>query len=308
MGFLIGKVNETLQEFETTNQTPVYDSFLSSERSIDKTAHAYSYKEKGAWSYEMQFFSDTVYQNLMYLLNNRSSLREGMIMLPIPYSLQQASCILTPAYGTTNKAYYGRSVDGSTYPWSIALGTIVKTELSESDYGKIGANDANYIYQDTETGIPYYIFQFDLTNFNSNFSYKELRRLTLGMMGMNSSPVAFYVWSPSKADWYLLDEKFYYNTTDFDSPGTGTFSLNKSLVTSLSLPWGLTSIKDDFLDGSNIVTFMVAGADLQLLMCQYIRLFVNGYWVMANGVQDLEKYSTAFTGAGRTGSLDLMEI
>lgn len=309
MGFLLGKASDTLTEFDTSNQSIQSDEFLSTERSIDKSACGYAYKEKGSFDYEFQYLESTPFQNLLELIKNRNSLKEGMILIPIPYSEESAKCILLPTHDTTNKVYYGRA-ETTRYPWNIALADLPKTEINEAGYGKIRANDTNYYDIDTEGGaggVPYFLLQFDLSNFITDFTYKELRRLTVSILGMNSSPVKFFVWSPTRLDWFLMDDRFHYDETAFTD---SAFYLNKSLISSFSLPNGSDSMYADFVDSSDkTVKFMIAGADLnQTLLIQYLRLFVNGYWVMQNGTQNIENFSEKFTGAGRSGTLSLIEM
>jgi hypothetical protein len=309
MGFLIGKGNETLQEFETTNQDIKFDDFINPERSINKSAQSYAFREKGSFNYEFQFMSDTVYQNMLYLLKNRSSLREGLLLVPIPYSLQSAASIQLPTYNTNNKFYFGETLDAATKPWTKTWAELVKNELTEAQYGKIRVDDLNYVNLLAGDGVPYFLAQFSTSAFTTLFTYKELRRLTLSYIGMNSSPMRFFIWSPSRALWYLIDDRYYYDDTAFDMPGgSGAFSLNKQLISSFTLPWGLTSIYSDFVDVDGTVKFMISGNVVQPMIVQYVRLLINGYWVMMAGPQDFENFETAFTGAGRNGQVALLEM
>jgi len=305
MGFLIGKGNEDLQEFETTNQDIKFLDFKNPERSINKSAQSYAFREKGEFSYEFQFMSETYYRNLLYLCKNRSSLREGMILIPIPYASQQSSCILKPTYSTSNKFYYGSSAPANI-PWDKKLTDLAYAEISSTQYGYIRVDDSNSINLVPSPNYNFYLAQFSLSDFITNFSYKDLRRLTLSYIGMNSSPMRFFIWSPTYLTWYLIDDRFYYDDSSFADTA---FYLRKQLVSSFTLPWGNTSIYSDFVDGSGNVMFMIAGGTVnQPLLLQYLRLFVNGYWVMATDPQDFENYSVAFTGAGRDGNLKLMEL
>ena len=311
MGFLIGKANETLQEFETTNQNIRFDDFINPERSINKSAQAYAFREKGIFEYEFQFMQDLDYRNLLYLIKNRSSLREGLINIPIPYSSEPDSTIILPTVSTLNKVYYGGYLESTAKPWEVVWGTLPKVELTSGEYSKVRVNDANAIWiAPLANWITYYLLQFNATDFITDFSYKELRRLTLGYIGMNSSPMRFFIWSPTYEQWYLIDDRYYYDDTAFDYPvGGGEFSLNKQQVASFTLPWSTQSIYKDFVDTDNTVKFMVSNDhDNETLMMQYCRLFINGYWTMMAGPQDFENYSTAFTGAGRVGKLTLMEM
>lgn len=305
MGLLLGKANTSLSEFDTTNQNVKHNSFRINERSIDKSLQAYQFKEKAEFGYEFQFFSDANYQNLINLLTNRSSLREGLFLLPIPYSHQEAACGLVPTEGL-HKAYEGNLTD----PWNTPLGSMTLFELSSANYLKIRTYDTNYLETSGVGQLHYFfIFKFDLSSFLSLFSWKELRRMTLLHVGMYSSPIRFFAWSPLNNQWYLMDDRAYYDDTAFDIPGTGAFSLNKQLVSQLGLPWGNESLYQSFVDGSNIVTFMVSGGNIdQQILTQFVKLFVNGYWVNPDDPIDIENFSVAFTGAGRTGNIKLMEM
>jgi hypothetical protein len=309
MGFLLGKASDTLQEFDTSNQSVQFDEFINTERSIDKSASGYTFKEKGSFDYEFQYLESTPFQNLLELIKNRNSLKEGMILIPIPYSEYSNKCVLLPTYNTTNKVWLG-SAQATWYPWNLAFADIPKSEIAESAYDNIRANDSNYVDilpESSNGGVPYFLLQFDLSDFISEFTYKELRRLTVSVLGMNSSPVKFFVWSPTRLDWFLMDDRFHYDETAFTD---SAFYLNKSLISSFSLPNGSDSMYADFVDSSDkTVKFMIAGADLnQALLIQYLRLFINGYWVMQDGTQNIENFSEKFTGAGRSGTLSLIEM
>lgn len=310
MGFLLGRLGDSsLTEFETTNQDIKHNDFEINERSVDKSLQSYSFREKLFAQYEFQFMTDTEYKNLLYLVKHRNSLRPNLVLLPIPYSHEYAKCIYLPD-GINNICSYGMTVNSTTYPWNIPLNSLIQTEITANDYAKINTYDSNYIRQDGDDGVPYYVFQFPLGDFTSAFSYQELRRLTLTWVGMNSSPYRFFIWSPLRSTWFLMDDKFHNDSTSFDIPsGNGAFSLYKGLVTGFSCPPGYDSIKDGFLDGNNIINIMVSAAKgFSPIMLQYVRLFVNGFYVKALSPQSFENYSTSFTGAGRTGNLMLEEL
>ena len=230
-----------------------------------------------------------------------------MILLPQPYCenvTTQNACIITPTYNTDNKAYWVWTVFSN--PWDNALSALNKTELDSTNYGYIGANDSSA----SSVALPIVhsaaLFKFKLTDFFSSFSEKELRRLTLAVLGMNSAPIRFFIWSPTYEQWYNIDDRDYYDHGQFDS---SAFSLNKQLIASFTLPWGITSMADHFVDDNDFVHIMycpsTAGTQLT---CQYVRLFVNGYWVLASDPQDFENFSSSFTGAGRSGNLKLLEM
>jgi hypothetical protein len=312
MGFLLGKTSDAaLSEFETTNEKVNYNAFGNNERSINKSLQTYRYREKGAFSYEFQYMSDTDYENLLYIINNRNSLREGMILLPISAAEIDTTCILTPTYGTTHKAWKLNGM--TTKPWLSELGDITKTELSQSEYTDIGAYDTSYVELASDaTNYQGFLLQFDLTNFLAAKSYKQLRRLTLPIIGMRSSPARVFLWSPYRSLWYLVDDRYYYDSTSFDDPtlGSASFSLNKQIVVAQSLPWGSASMYDEFVNGtSKVVTFMVcANALSQSMVINLARLYVNGCWVAADDPNDFENWSTPYIGSGRSGTLKLSEI
>lgn len=307
MGFLIGKSSDTLSEFETTNQRITPSTFRNIERSIDKTLQSFQFKEKLAFEYELQYMTDAYYQDLLALLKNRSSLREGFILMPIPWSADQSKGVLKPVYGSANKIYYSNP---GVEPWTISMGTIGKTEFTEVQYGYIATNDTTYFSQaanaSSYNGL---IFEFDMAAFITAYTSKVMRRFTLGFLGMNSSPVRFFIWSPTQAAWYLIEDLYYYDDTAFDTPGAGAFSLNKQLIAAFQHPWGTTGMYEDFVDSSTKKVFIMACTNTvnQALMIQYARLFVNGYYVAADDPEDIENFSTAFTGAGRTGNIKFQE-
>jgi hypothetical protein len=306
MGFLIGKSNEALTEIETTAQRISFDAFIDSSRSINKTLQTYQYKEKGSFKYEMSFLSDSDYRAITNIARNRNSLREGLFTIPIPYSHYSNASILVPST-TTNKAYSGNSTNK---PWEAALNSLIDTEFTTIEYDSIDTYDIDYVNLAAVTAkYNYMIFSFDLSSFVSLFDEREIRRLTLCINGMNSSPIRFFAYSPTSENWYNIEDYYYYDSTAFDAPyGEGLFSLNKQLVASLALPWGLDSIATDFLSSNKVYFMAVTGAVNQSLIAQYVRCFVNGYWVSPASVLDLENFATAFTGAGRTGNLELQEI
>lgn len=309
MGFLLGKLSDaSLTEFETTNQDLKFDEFEIAERSVDKSLQSYLFKEKLFAQYEFQFMQNSEYQNLLYMVKHRNSLRPGLMLLPIPYSHSYEDCIISPD-GVNNLAFYGMTVNATTYPWNIPLNSLTLTELSAGDYTKINTYDSTYIRQDADDGVPYYVFQLDLNDFCNTFSYKELRRLTLEWIGMNSSPYRFFIWDYLHSQWFSVEDKYHYDSTSFDIPsGSGAFSLYKGLICNFTCPNGYESIYDGFMT-NGIVTLMVStGAGFQNILLQYFRLFVNGYYVKAMSPQSFENFSTSFTGAGRTGTLILEEM
>lgn len=319
MGFLIAKPNAAFTSFVTVNQRVQYNSFRNPERSINKTLQTYQFKEKGDFSYEFNYMTEAEFRSLFYIVKNRSSLREGLLLIPVPYSEYESYCNLTPTYNTTNKAYWGALAAAGGIPWEKAYADLGKSELSEAEYGKINIDDTNYLeLAATAATYKYFLFDFDLTNFINGFSYKEIRRLTLPWIGMSSSPVRFFIWSPTQyaryllnptketIGWYNIDDKYYY---DDEKISTSSFYLNRALVSAFALPYGNSSIYTDFLDGSNLVKIMaVTGEVNKSLLLQYVRLLVNGYHVCPVDPEDFENYANAFTGAGRTGVLRMSEI
>lgn len=300
MGFLIAKSNQTFINYDCQAQDISFDSFLSNSRSIDKMLHNYQFKEKGEFNYDFNYLSETSYRSLLYLVKNRESLREGFFLIPIPYSEDSTKCIIYPD-ATNNKGY---SFYESNAPWLMSLVSITKVSLTATEYTNIAYYDDNFISKlassDKWTG---FIFQFDLTNFINSFSYKDLRRLTLVVNGMNSSPIRFFAWDTTNEVWYNIQDYFYYDSTVFTD---SKFYLHYQMVASLSLPWGNNALFDDFTAG-NKVTFLISSAKSQPILIQYIRLLCNGYWVACTE-NNLENFANAFTGAGRTGNLKFIEI
>lgn len=311
MGFLLGKIDAALTEFETTNQDIKFDSFLNSNRSINKTAQTYQYKEKGSFKYEFQYMQDAEYASMLKLIKDRNTLHQGMYLVPIPFSLSPTKSVLAPEFGTANQVWYALSNGEYSFPWKTKFDDLAKEELTEAEYGKVSVYDTNYIGLTATTGYrPYFLLQFDLSDFITEFGDDVLRRATLGICGMNCSPIRIFAWSPLLEDWYNITDVYQYDATAFDLSGAGAFSLNKSMTASLSLPYGCTNFADTFVDGNDsTIKFMMAGGlTEQNLILQHAKLFVNGYWVFQDGVQDIENYMTSFIGAGRMGNLELTEI
>ncbi|MEO0205867.1 MAG: hypothetical protein ABIL22_04235 [candidate division WOR-3 bacterium] len=299
MGFLLGKSSDSLSTFECQNQNVKFDSFPINDRSISKLLHNYQFNEKGEFSYDFDYMTETEYRSLLYMLKNRNSLKEGFLLVPIPYSEKSSSISLIT--GSPNKAY---KFTITSAPWLKAIDEITKTELTESEYTALSVYDSNYVLL---SGESYkwngFIFEIDLSEFINDFSYKDIRRLTFVVNGMNDSPIRFFAWDYTHEDWYNIMDYYYYLDADFGDEG---FYLHKQLVGSFGLPWGNDSIYSDFVNG-NKVSIMVSGGVGTSVLIQYARFFTNGYWVMCNDL-NIENFSNAFTGAGRTGDIKLIEI
>lgn len=300
MGFLVGKSNQALSTIECQNQKIKFDNFPLNDRSIDKLLHNYQFKEKGEFMYEFDYMSDTDYRTLLYLFKNRNSLREGFLLVPIPYS-EQSSKTVRLFDGDPDKVY---SYSVLSAPWNTALGSISKTEFSAGDYTAIGAYNSSYVELTGLSGRwKGYIFELDLNDFFTAFSYKELRRVTLVVNGMVSSPMRFFAWDYTNSEWYNITDYFYYDDTSLADAG---FYLHKQMVGSLSLPWGSDALYDNFVSGTKM-TFMLAGAQTKSTLIQYVRTLINGFLVACEE-HDLENFATVFTGSGRTGNVKLLEV
>lgn len=315
MGFLLGKSHEALQEFDTTGQDLKFNSFPILDRSINKSLQAYQFREKAEIEYVFSFLSDSDHGNLTKLLLDRNSLREGQILLPIPYSENSSKCIYTfegiTSPSTIHKAFYFESSNPS---WDLTLAQLQSltgsgqyyTEFSTTYYNWVSYYDTNIFLlnpaSDKYCGV---VLQFKLTDFLSSFSNKELRRITLITHGMVSSPIRFFAYDLKQDDWYLLADRYYYNDADFAKPG---FHYYKQLIGQLSCPWGSTTLYNDFVSSSDYLTLMIAcGKKGQPIEINWLRLLVNGFWVFSSE-SDIENFETSFTGAGRTGTIKFLEI
>lgn len=310
MGFLLGKSNQAFTAFECTGQNIKFSSGIDSSRSINKSLQTYQFREKGEFGYEFNYMTDAQYRAISALTRNRNSLRDGLFLVPIPYSHEADACVLLPSLAT-HHAYAGTPM--ASKPWEQSLGALTLTELSSGDYTKIVNYDSNYISQAAAPNLyNFYILSFSLSDFIGHFSDKDIRRISLIINGMNSSPIRFFAYNHYSSAWYNIDDRFYHDPTAFDTPGVGSFSLHKQLVASFSLPWGDDSIYEDYLQGGTRFHFMITtgapGASGQQLMIQYARALVNGYWVTPDDSDGMENFSTAFTGAGRQGSINLLEV
>lgn len=298
MGILLGKSSDTLTNFEVTNQQPSFQSFRNVNRSINKAAQIYQFKEKGQFDLEFNYMTNSDYQALSHILRNRNSLRDGLIFQPIPYAGDASTICDFSGEGYPHKAYksYGTTI------YNIPGG---KTEISTGEYDNINVFDGASVTQAAvASNYSAFLLKFNLTDFFNAFSLKELRRLTLVIYGMRQSPISFYVYDQVGETWYNIVDR-YENNSDMT---VSDFYLNRQLVAQLSTPWGANTLYDNYcLDYT--VTFMIVGQNLNTAMTlQFARLFVNGYWVGEDESGGFEAYATAFTGAGRSGSLKLMEL
>ena len=143
------------------------------------------------------------------------------------------------------------------------------------------------------------LFTFDLTAFIAAFSLNEIRRLTFAFFGINASPIRFYVFDHVANDWF--------NIIDYDFFDDSQFPVSDfQMVAPISAPYGVDSVGENFINSSkvNIMVEFPAGTDIY---AQYVRLFVNGYFVMADSPQSYN-YSDSFIGAGRTFGVSLLEV
>jgi hypothetical protein len=298
MSILIGKSSDALSSFEVTNQTPAFDSFRNTQRSIDKSGQIYQFREKGSFDLEFNYMTDAQYQDVSHILRNRNSLRDGLVFQPIPYA-GSASSILT-LDGSINKAY--KMVDVSSDPMTHNL---TGTEFSGGDYTAVSAYNSSKVEMPAAPLVfGGFLLRFSLAAFFSAFSHKELRRLTLVIHGMETSPVRFAIYDQVNAAWYPIDDRYSYNN-DLTAPA---FNLYRQLVAQVSTPWGMNTLYDNFAADNTVWFMIVAGSQNEAMLLQYARLFVNGYWVAEEESGNFEKFSVAFTGAGRTGTLRLIEL
>lgn len=298
MGILLGKSDQTLTNFEVTNQQVSFESFRNVNRAIDKSGQIYQFREKGSFDLEFNYMDNGDYQTLSHLLRNRNSLRDGLIFQPIPYA-GDASTILTFANGgATHKTY---TFETTTDPLTHGL---TGSEFSSGGYDNIKAYDTNYAYYSSHLKYAGFLFRFNLAAFLSAFGYQELRRLTLVTHGMQTSPVRFAIYDQVNGSWYPIVDKYDYNADFTDA----NFYLYRQLVAQMSTPWAVNTLYDNYCTDGTVWFMMVTGLVSETILLQYIRLFVNGYWVAEDESGNFENYATAFTGAGRSGTCKLIEL
>jgi hypothetical protein len=300
MSILIGKSDATLTAFNVTGQTPTPNSFRNMARSINKSGQVYQFREKMGYDLEFNYMPDSDYQTLSAILRNRNSLREGLIFQPIPYAGAASSIIDLSGAGAVNKAYkFATDTDPLVFTGS-------KTEFNSTEYGYVSAYNSSYVNWDSGGGdYNGFILKFSLAAFIAAFASQELRRLTLVIHGMKTSPVRFAIWDQVNSSWYPIDDRFEYNSAQLTTAG---FYLYRQLVTAMGTPWGTNTLFDNYAADGTVTFMVVAGNPAEPMALQYARLFVNGYWVMEDEGGNFESFASAFTGAGRSGTLKLLEI
>jgi hypothetical protein len=314
MGMQLGKSNATLTTFDVSGVDVDFEDFSNEDRSINKSLQAYMFKEKGEFSYDFSHMDEADYRNMLEMILNRNSLREGLLHLPIPYSHESTKAILPVTQANAHKAYWFRTTDDPSDTSVVTFGVadpptfdaVASTEFTNGEYNDIDAYDTNSVeIAASSTQYSGLVFVFDLTDFVGEWSSQELRRLTLAFHGMKSSPIRFFIYNHTQSAWYLIDERYYYDDTDFSD---AAFNLNKQLVAQMSVPWGDDSIASDYLASNKAYIMIVPNAVDTLILVQYIRLLVNGYWVKSPRSKDIENFANEFTGAGRSGSLTFAEM
>jgi hypothetical protein len=300
MGILIGKSDATLTNFEVTGQNVSFSSFRNTQRSISKAGQIYQFQEKGSFDLDFNYMSNGDYQSLSHILRNRNSLRDGLIFQPIPYAGDASTILDFTDKGTTNKAY-----KFSTPSEPMANGPTRSSEFSSSEYDEVKAYDTSAVEIAAAAGnYAGYWMDFNISSFLSTYSYKELRRLTLVIHGMKTSPVRFGIYDVLNSVWVPLVDKYEYNS-DLTS---SSFYLYRQLVAQAATPWGSNTLYDNFAPSGH-VQFLITSANVNVPMAlQYARLFINGYWVGEEESGNFENFATAFTGAGRSGQLKLVEL
>jgi hypothetical protein len=300
MSILIGKSYSTLSAYDVTNQQVSFDSFRNLNRSIDKSGQLYQFREKGSFELEFNYMTNSDYQSLSHILRNRNSMSDGLIFQPIPYA--GAASTILDFNDSRHKGYY----IGSTSNLINAGIPGGSAEFSSGDYNKIKVYNSDKIqYVGEHNNYVGFELIFDLSDFLSVFNYKELRRLTLVIHGMETTPVRFAILDQVSGIWFPINDCYAYAADLTDS----AFYLYRQIVSSLCTPWATNTLYDNYIANDGKAHFMVVAAWPNEIMClQYARLFINGYWVAEDEGGGFENYATAFTGAGRSGTLKLIEL
>ncbi len=306
MPILFGKSKNVLSEFCITNQTIENLQFKTKNRSINKSLQSYQWKEKASIKYDFDFIEESTFQDLTYLLTNKSSLNEGFLTMPIPYSNNKSKCIYdfngitSPSSFHVCKTYSGpKGVDD--------FNPITEThdiELTTAQYTSIGSYDTNKVEVTNVGNGTWLTFEFNINDFLTTFSYKEIKRFMFVFFGMKSSPIKFYLWDYDNAEWYNIEDYYYYDSSKF---AESSFYLNYQMIAPFSLPFGYESINTNFIDSNKIIFGVYSTSSTQNLLCQYIKMFINGYNVIADDPEAMN-YRDYFIGAGRRGQLSLLEI
>ena len=304
MGILIGKAHETLTEYDVTNQSVDNSRFQTKNRSINKTLQSYAWKEKSSIKYDLDFIEDDDFKSLTYLIANKSSLHEGYITVPIPYSNEKTKCIhsfggvINPSSTDVVKQYNGIKTVDTFNP------TTDGTEITTVEYSDISTYDDGY-GEFTNTGSGNWLtFEYNISDFLSTFSYQEVKRFTLAYFGMKSSPIKFYLWDYLNESWYNIEDFYYYDETQFEDP---SFALNYQMAATFSLPFGYANINDNFISSGKIMFGVQSSSTTEPMIAQYVKMFINGYQVIIDDPESFD-YRDYFTGMGRRGQLSLLEI
>jgi hypothetical protein len=302
MPMRLGKANDTLTEYDIIGQDISYEKFQTMARSIEKNLQSYQFPEKAMIKYDFDFMTEAIYRSLILKLNDRSSVHEGLLTFGEPYSEYLTKCLFD-FYGITNPSSTHKIsiIDSATTP----IPTDSWIELNNIYYGKIGAYDTNDIDLGYGTN-PYFLLEFKLSDFLTQFSYEEIKRFTLLYYGMKAAPVKIYAWNLIEGAWYLLKTANYLDDTQFSVPA---FYQNYQIAAQLYLPWGCTDFLTYFINtaDSNRIKFLVQFPENANAYAQYIRLAVNGFLAIPTRPEDLN-FRESFIGAGRKGSVGLQEV
>lgn len=303
MGVLLFKGNTataSIDDVRVSNQQLTFQKFRNPERTLNKSLSTYQFKEKLEAEIQFQYEGDTYYRVLRKLLDDRNSLQDSLLFMPVPYSESKAATIYEPSTAT-NKAYFITWAD-LVKPWTKDLADVILEEVDATSYTNIASPTSSTYISTSSTGYNGIILSFDLTAFKDTFTTQDIRRLTLNLLGLQSSPLRSFIWSPSSEEWYNIGDTYYYEEADLPL-------LYKQTISQFSLPQGFSSVASGFLDANYKVHFLICNGELsEIFLLKYARLLVNGYYVIPESPEDIENYAVHFTGAGRTGSLNLLEI
>lgn len=305
MPILLGKPKDILTQYDVTDQQLAWTDFKSVNRSVEKRMQFYQFPKKGILKLEFDAMTEAEYQSLSVMINNRSTLNPGLLSLIEPWSSYSTLCLLN-YYGMTNPSAVHQVKMADTASL-IAPTHGSWTEISTSDYSKVGVYDSTIIQNPVVTPIQARtLLSFKLTDFKNQFTFSGIKKFTLFVWGMGSSPLKFYIWDKTNSAWVLMRRVEYFYDPDFSDPA---FYLNFLNSCSAGIPWGYESITD-FIDANERVNFMVeypAGAFLVATSMQYVRLAINGLHCAMVNDEDFN-FRDPFIGSGRRGTVELQEI
>lgn len=309
MGFKIGKASDTLNEFEVIDQQITQNNGQRTQRSINRTLQEFRFQEKANISMNLDFITNANFRTLKKLLGNRNDLKEGFMLIPIPYQDDAEFTFIGKVAGNSSPVpSLIKKIETSATTIEVPTDAGF-SEIAQADYNAIDTFDTNEFELTATANDKRFrvLVDIDVSTFVTAHSAPEIDRLGLLVFGMKSSPVKFYIFNNTTSQWYFINQFRHEDSNDFSTAG---FFRNKQLFASFSLPWGDDSIQDDYLD-SNVAHFLIEGPLVDSgqisLYFQHIKAFVNSFNVIPDA--DLAfNFRDVTTVTGRRTTLDFLEI